>query len=124
MIHTEPPMIIILFALALAVFYIARGETGDQGRYQLFHEIEETLQEVKLTHTCDDFGFLTAKGIPNCYEEDGFRYQNTGTFIAFYRMDAVSIPHPIWTASLNPYSRPRKASLEDLRAIHAAFVEE
>ena len=124
MTQTEPPMIIILFTLAIAVFYIAWGETGDQGRYRLFHEIEETVKSIKLTHTCDEYGFFTSEGLMNCVEKNGFRYQNTGTFIAFYRMDAVLLPHPIWTASLNPYSKPHPASLDDLRAVHAAFVKE
>lgn len=124
MTHSEPPMITVLLTLLLALAYIACGENGGLGRYRLFHDIAEVTRDVKFSHTCDDYGFFTAKGTPNCIEKNGFRYQNTGTFLAFYRMDAVSVPHPVWTASLDPYSRPNKATLEDLRAIHSAFVED
>lgn len=123
MIYKEPPMIIIMTTFLLAVAFIASGYTGDQGRYRLIHEIAETTKELKLTHTCDNHGFITARAKPNCVEKNGFRYLKTGTAIAFFQMDANSVPHPVWTASLNPYSSQVPASLSDLRMIHSAFVE-
>ncbi|TLX16227.1 hypothetical protein [Rhizobium sp. MHM7A] len=123
MTYSEPPMIIILTTFLLAVAFIAFGETGDQGRYRIFHEVAEATKGLKLTHTCDNYGFITARAEPNCIEKEGFRYLNTGTSIAFFRMDANSVPHPVWTTSLNPYSTQVPASLRDLRMIQSAFVE-
>jgi hypothetical protein len=121
MIYTEPPAVIVLVAFIMAVGFIASGDTGDRGRYRLFHEIAEATNELKFTHTCDNYGFITSRGPPNCVEKNGFRYLKTGTSIAFFRMDADSVPHPVWTASLNPYSTQVRVSVEELRLVHSAF---
>lgn len=123
MIYPEPPIMIVFVALLLGVTLMTNDNTGDRGRYRLFHEIAETTKELKLTHTCDNSGFITTQAKPNCAEKNGFRYLNTGTSTAFFRMDANSVPHPLWTASLNPYSTQIRVSLQDLRTIHSAFVE-
>jgi hypothetical protein len=123
MIFAEPPTVIILAAFALGVTLTACAETGDQGRYKLFNDIAETARELTLTDTCNELGFITTPAKPNCIEKNGLRYLNNGSSIAFFQLDADSIPRPVWRTSLNPYLRPLSVSLTELRTIHSAFVE-
>lgn len=123
MIYTEPPIIIVFAFSLLTATFLVKDHTGDNGRYQLFHELSEVLEKLEPTDTCDDFGFITKKSEPNCIERNGFRYFRTGTTITFYRMDEYSVPHVVWTASLNPYHRQIPVSRKDLHNIHTAFSE-
>ena len=91
-------------------------------RHKMTSEIAVSTNTIKLTATCNAYGFVTAPAEANCVDKDDFRYLNTGLSIGFFRVDADGIPHPVWAASLDPFVKQYPGTINNLRDIHSAFV--